>query len=221
MRQSRPRSLGDWGVRDRGCTHGGTGPPRDCAKELVCAAVVEIAIRAVRWRRDGRRVGAAFVSPRGGKRARLSGCPAARSFGGALAALSLETPTTPLCPQPIKSLSCSISFSEWWVEAGVFSAPRPLTNEHSSYCPVAKFVHGRRERRRVCSRVIPWKRNGSRMRRASTRRSFRDTRAVGSHRPHNYSTLTISGHHPRHRSARKPEKARVLEANRLSANRHW
>src|SRR5882762_9804839 len=60
IRHSKPRPLGDWGVRDRGCAHGGTGPARDCAKELVFAAVLEIAIRAVRQSRDGRRVGAAF-----------------------------------------------------------------------------------------------------------------------------------------------------------------
>jgi hypothetical protein len=37
----------------------------------------------------------------------------------------------------------------------------------------------------------------------------------------NSSTLTISGHHPIHRLARKREKARVLEEDRLSADRHW
>src|SRR5229473_2649771 len=97
IRHSKPRSLGDWGVRDRGCARGGTGPARDCAKELVCAAVLEIAIRAVRRHR---------------KRVRLSGCSAAGCCGGALVAPSPERPTMRLCPQPIKSLSCSISFSE-------------------------------------------------------------------------------------------------------------
>ena len=60
-----PGPSGIWGVRDRGCAHGETGPVRDCAKELVFAAGLEIAIRAVRRSRDGRRVGTAFVNPIG------------------------------------------------------------------------------------------------------------------------------------------------------------
>ena len=129
-------------------------PPARLCGGLASAPVLEVAILAMRQGWDGRGVGAVLISPIGGDGAARVARDVRRCVvvGARLLRHRRRGQQRGYTRNRQNRFHGNLPFRTSG-GGGVLSASRPLTNEHSSCCPLAKFVH--RQSCAFARRVMP------------------------------------------------------------------